>query len=102
MKHDQKLDLVWFDVHPDGDGLKGLYLNDSLLAGGDEYHDDIAAHLNGVLLGLYTMGWDGKYKTFTLAGVHGEEYVEEGNGMHDNLHDFDLDVTAYEESRFKP
>jgi len=43
-------------VHPEGDGVTGLYINDELYRDGDEYHDKIGKWVEGFLEGLKRAG----------------------------------------------
>lgn len=85
----KKLELVHVVVHPEGDGMEGLYLDGEQLVAGDEYHDHIGSYIKGVMHGLAAMGWDRSLKQWRAEGDYGSELMDAGEGMPEYLDEFD-------------
>ncbi len=97
MAKSQVIDIALVKIHPEGDGISGLYLNGDLLLSGDAYHEDITARIEGAFVGMMAMGWDGKYRSLEIDEEYGEEWVRNGLAMPELLREFDF----YKHEKFK-
>lgn len=61
--HDTPIEVTIVTFNPDGDYIKGLYIDGILEFSGDEYHDDIGGKIEGF---LYALKWFSESYTYPL------------------------------------
>lgn len=74
----KNLKVVWISIFPEGDGLEALYINGKLVFWGDQYHNNVVASIEGIMLGLSICGWGKQYAKRYLKGKRGGDWVTNG------------------------